>query len=227
MSAQWQKKWRRKSEKQKNQIVLVVVLMVVGAYALAVFQFSFAEHKKTINLYNRQMDRLTKKKEKAPAKVPDTASLAKQLKTIQGQINAAKTTREKLGGSFVSLEEPAEMRKLRFALTTMASEAGLDIKHIVDAGLVRTDNKSAPIAGEMENVTNNAYGRPLIRIRAESSYSGLMRFFQDLHSLSYKVVVVRYGVFVREQKQNISPDMMLEVSKSQKQPLQVSLLLAL
>ncbi len=227
MSAQWQKKWRRKSEKEKNQIVMVVVMAVVAAYALLVFQFTYEDNKKTINGYNRQKDRLEKKKAKAPPKPPNTGSLAKQLKSLEGQIKTAQATKEKLGGSFVSLSEPQEMQKLRFALSNIANESGVNIMRMVDAGLVRTSDDDAPSASEIENVTNNPYGRPLIQVRAQASYGSLLQFFQSLTSLRYKVVVVRYGVFVRESKNSISSDEMLQVSKAQAQPLEVSILLAL
>ena len=228
MSAQWQKKWRRKSEKEKNQIVMVLVMVVVAAYALLVFQFTYEDNKKTINAYNRQKDRLEKRKAKAPPKPPDTGSLAKQLKSLKGQIKTAQVTKGKLSGSFVSLNEPQEMQKLRFALSNIANESGVRIMRMVDAGLVRTSNSDdAPSAHEMESVTNNPYGRPLIQVRAQASYSSLLQFFQSLPSLQYKVVVVRYGVFVRESKNSISSAEMLQVSKAQAQPLEVSILLAL
>ena len=228
MSAQWQKKWRRKSEREKNQITIVVVMMVVAAYALGVFQFTYSKNNEVLKLYNRQKDRLEKKKAKAPPKPPNVGGLAKKLKSLESQIETGLSTREQLEGNFVSLSEAAEIRKLRFSISTLASDVGIEIHRMVDAGLVRTANDNdAPTAKDMESVTSNPYGRPLLKIRAQSSYSGLLEFFENLSSLKYKVVVVRYGVFVRESKQTISADQMLKVSKAQRQPLEVSILLAL
>ena len=228
MSAQWQKKWRRKSEKEKNQIAVVVVMMIVAAYALLVFQFTYSENNDVLKMYNRQKDRLEKKRAKAPPKPPNVGGLARKLKSIDKQIEVALQSKEKLGGSFVSLNDAGEIRKLRFTISNLAKESGINIQRMVDAGLVRTANDSdAPSAKDIESVTDNPYGRPLLKVRAQASYSGLLDFFDNLSSLKYKVVVVRYGVFVRESKQNISADKMLMASKNQIQPLEVNLLLAL
>lgn len=229
MSAQWQKKWRRKSEKEKNQVALIVVMAVVAAYAVGVFQFTYTKNNDVVKMYNRQQDRLAKRKAKAPPKPPDTAGLARNLKSLESQIETALETKGKLSGSFVPLSDTQEMQKLRFALSTMASESGVSIQRMVDAGLVRTslNDSDAPSAKDMENVTKNPYGRPLLQVRAQASYAGLLQFFQSLSTLSYKVVVVRYGVFVKEHKNIISANEMLQVSKVQNQPLEVSILLAL
>lgn len=229
MSAQWQKKWRRKSEKEKNQIVVVAVMVVAATYAFGVFQFSYTKHNDVVKLFNRQKDRLTKKKAKAPPKPPNTGALAKKFKALEGQIKTAHETKGKLGGNFVPIEED-ELLKLRLAINSIAEQSDLTILSLYDAGLTRTraaDKDDAPKVGQIENVVNNPYGRPLLQLRAQASYSSLIQFFQGLPSLSYKVVVLRYGIFVRESKGNISSDEMLQVSKAQNQPLEVNILLAL
>ena len=229
MSAAWKKKWRRKPEKEKNQIVMVVVVGIIAAYAAGIYQFTFEDHKKTINMYNRQQDRLKKKKAVSAPKVINTGPLKNKLKSLDAQIIAATDTRKKLGGNFVPLEEKPLLR-LRLAINSLAEQSQMSSVRLQDAGLTSTRGKTAsnaPVVGQLENVTNNPYGRPLINLRARGSYSGLLNFFQALPTLSYNVTILRYGVFVRESKKDISPEQMLQVSARQSQPLEINILLAL
>ena len=69
MSAQWQKKWRRKTEKEKNQIVMVVVIGIVAAYGFGIFQHTYTQNIDTIKMYKRQKNRLEAKKAKSVPKI--------------------------------------------------------------------------------------------------------------------------------------------------------------
>lgn len=228
MTPQWKKKWRRKSDKDKNMFFIVGTIAIVIAYGVGIFQFSYDDKLKVSKLLKRKENRMSKQK-KPDARPVNTFGLKKKAKALQVQITDARKNKEKLTGSFVSIEDRNEVRGLRIALSSLANEAEVNILSMVDAGLVSTGGRQAPSARDLEAVTNNPYGRPLLKVRARSSYGALLNFFTSLERLKHKVVVIRYGIFVSERKIRGSKvgAAMLKANETQNLSLEVQFLLAL
>lgn len=199
--------WLRFSLGERHQLVGAACFLIVLCYGLLLWYpgqkkmstLAYQEQKQAMRfravkkghaaLKNFNMDGL------------DVQATRRELAAVRESFNALKTERKRLSTRFTSLEDLEAVQALKSELTRLAESGDMEVTALEHIYPSSEDKKLPPTPKLLKRASEgNRYRRPLLNLKARSSYWGLMAFLDGLSSLSRVAAPVWSSISVKTGK---------------------------
>ena len=184
------KHWRERSWGEKNKILFVAVGLIGGLYAMLVYPTTQKAFVKSEGMINRRLDRMEKR---IPPKIETKGNfgqLDRRKQELDTELASLSKQIEVLQSRFAPLDSPSEQQRLRLEISELARTEGLMITRFVEV--------PGDTAKQGASDTEQQAVRPMMRLQAQATYWGVLRFLDGLAGLSYEAAVVRLDVQIAE-----------------------------
>ncbi|NRA56392.1 MAG: hypothetical protein HRU23_19810 [Gammaproteobacteria bacterium] len=186
MFAQFAQKYKRLPGKERSQIVVLVVCVVLSAYgfgAAMLWQNMFEAQK----LANRKENRINTRIGKIEEPKFDGSVSQVKLNTLQQQLANSQLELNLLTKKFIALDDATSLQQLKLSISELADNVELEIKHFEVLGIEHKTSEEE--LEEFNDSRSQYYKRPYLSIKAESQFYSLLNFLQALKQLEHVAVV--------------------------------------
>jgi hypothetical protein len=194
------KKFKRLPTKEKQQIIILIVCVVVTAYTLfaaMLWQEMFNAEKMANRKANRIETRIGKIEEpKFSSEISD-----KNLATLTARLKKSTQELSQLTQNFIPLDNAARLQNLKLNISELAENSGLNIKQFEVLGIKYKANEEE--LAEFTDTRRQYYQRPFFSIQAESRFFPLLDFIENLKKLDNVAIVKQIQIIKGEQGQLI------------------------
>lgn len=217
------KKYRQLSSGDKTKLLVVFGVLICGGYFGLWFPQLSEQADHQDSMLSRRLNRMETRLKKVEEPSHSTNKLENQFNVLDENYKQLQNQMAFLSTRFTALDKPYLLKNMRLEVSQLAAKSGMDIDQIRSA--VSGDPQAAPPTAEIIALeAKNRFGRPLISLRAKSSYSGLMQFLQGLKNFSSNVSVVRLSLEANRLSQEEEQE---EETTNSPQLLDIELLLAM
>ncbi|MGL1958379.1 MAG: hypothetical protein OCD00_13790 [Colwellia sp.] len=196
MISSLKQKFKRLPAKDRKQIVILVICVVVTIYSLfaaMLWEEMFNAEKMANRKANRIETRIGKIEEpKFASEISD-----KNLKKLKSQLEQSNELLSQVTQRFVPLDDSDRLQKLKSNVSKLAEDLGLNIKQFEVLGIKYKITEEE--LTEFTDTRRKYYQRPLFSIEAESRFFPLLNFIEALKKLDNIAIVRQIDISRDEQ----------------------------
>ncbi|MBL4658858.1 MAG: hypothetical protein JKY19_00750 [Alcanivoracaceae bacterium] len=195
------KKWRRLKDKEKNQIIILVLALLVTIYVFFIFSVGSAKLQWSENMVSRQKNRMENEQHNINATIPaDIGTLQNTAKRLTDEVALARREVIFYRNRLAPIADSDILQSLRVGITNLALASGVIVTSAKHGGIRRIKDDEAPATGEQQTaLVKNAFRRPQIALKASANFTQLISFLSALPDLEYDVSVARMSINVKKQ----------------------------
>lgn len=208
MRSYW-KIWQQYPAKEKNTYTAIAVAVCIALYFGLVWPVAYKRLTKLEYDLGKQAirERATAKNASSPPPPPPSLGgknlieARREQEALHQQLEETRADLMRLNARFVPMDDGLAMSVLKSGLTGLAEAGDMDVLALEHVYL-RSEDKDRPPTIQMiqEAAQANPFKRPLIVMRAEASYRGLMQLLDGLSSLSYIAAPVSSDISVQVER---------------------------
>jgi len=179
-------KFKRLAAKEKQQIVILAVCVVVSIYtffAAMLWEEMFNVEK----LANRKENRIESRIGKIVEPKFNNAISDKNLAILTEKLTDSNQQISEITERFIPLNDADRLQQLKLNISALAEDIGLVIKHL-EVQDIKFQAKEEELA-EFSDLHKKYYERPFLYIQAESRFFALVNFIEALKELKNIAVV--------------------------------------
>lgn len=182
-------KWKALSPKEKLQYKIVLIFLIAGFYGLLFYPSTHANFFEAKKMLNRKKNRveLHSKSVNLGDNTLSPKTIQKKIKKTELEIQKISTTFDELDTGFAPLESSVVQQQLLLEVTKLAERTGITLISVAKKGYTQKSQKSiSPV--------DPVLGRPLLLVKASSSYFSFLEFLDGLKYLSFYVSVMNLNI---------------------------------
>jgi uncharacterized protein YlxW (UPF0749 family) len=195
------KKWRRLKDKEKNQIIILVLALLVSIYAFFLFSPGVEKLQWSKNMVERQKNRMENELKNNNTTIPaDINTLQNTAKRLNNEVVLARNEVDFYRNRLAPIGDSDVLQGLRVGITNLALGSGVIVTSAKNGGIRQIKDDEAPATEELTSaLIKNAFRRPQIAIKATANFTQLINFLNVLPDLEYDVSIARMSINVEKQ----------------------------
>ena len=195
------KKWRRLKDKEKNQIIILVLALLVTIYVFFIFSAGSEKLQWSENMVSRQKNRMENEQQNVNTTIPaDIGTLQNTAKRLTDEVALARSEVIFYRNRLAPIADSDILQSLRVGITNLALASGVIVTSAKHGGIRRIKDDEAPATDEQQTaLVKNAFRRPQIALKASANFTQLISFLSALPDLEYDVSVARMSINVKKQ----------------------------
>jgi len=189
-------KFKRLPAKDRSQVIILMVCVVISAYgffAAMLWQDMFEAEK----LANRKANRIETRIGKIEEPKFDSNISDKNLAKLQIELTASQAEIDQLTANFIPYNNADRLQSLKLDISELADEVDLKIKNFEVLGAKFKAHEEE--LAEYTDTRSQYYKRPYFAIEAQSHFYSLLNFIQALKKLDNIAVVQKISITRAEQ----------------------------
>jgi len=191
MFSSLQQKYKRLPTKEKTQLIVLVVCVVISAYgffAAMLWQDMFEAEK----LANRKENRIETRIGKIEEPKFDSDVSDKNLAKLQAELDTSNKEIKTITGKFIPLNNAESLQQLKLDISEQADDMGLKIINFEVLGVELKPHEEE--LTEFTDTRSQYYKRPYFSIEAQSRFYALLDFIQALNQLENIAIVQKISI---------------------------------
>ncbi|MCP4326266.1 MAG: hypothetical protein GY787_31410 [Alteromonadales bacterium] len=207
MIASLQQKYKRLPAKEKTQLIILIVCVVVSAYGFFAAML-WADMFEAEKLANRKENRIETRIGKIVEPKFDSNITDKKLKEFQQQLVSSNEEIKKLTSKFIKVNDADKLQQLKLDISELADDVELEINNFQVLGVELKAHEEE--LTEYTDTRSQYYKRPYFAIEASSNFYSLLNFIQALNQLENLAIVQTINI-TRGEKGNLVINMKILV----------------
>lgn len=195
------KKWRRLQDKEKNQIIILVLAVLITSYVFFLYSPGSEKLQWTENMVSRQKNRMDNEKSLIDTTIPaDVGTLQNTAKRLNDEVILARSEALRYRNRLAPISDSEILQNLRVGITNLALESGVIVISAKNGGISRIKENEAPDSQEnLSSLIKNAYRRPQIALKANANFTQLITFLSAMPELEYSISIARMSLTVKKE----------------------------
>lgn len=183
------KKWQKLPADEKLRIQALIIAGMLVFYAPFLYMNKQANDK-AIAMVHRKQNRIDTqvKIDKLPAMGRSTEVLQGLIVKAEKKLHDITSSFDELDTGFAPIESTEVQQQLMLEISKLAERSGVELLSVVRKGVDSSGNLTL-------NALDDEVGRPLLALRAYSSYTGLLRFLYGFKELSFYASAMDIDVY--------------------------------
>ncbi|MEM7173106.1 MAG: hypothetical protein AAF530_23285 [Pseudomonadota bacterium] len=187
------------SSSNKNKILILVCALAIASYFGLHYQQLSKDVQHEENMINRRLNRMETRLQAPPEPTISPAVLEQRLAALDESLQTTRTSLAQLSAQFVPLDAMDRFQTLRLEISNLAEDNRLAVERITGLSEGGQTNGTNEVGNQvLEDAAKNRFGRPLVLLVARGRFGGIMRFLEQLETMSYNVSVVRLNIAAAE-----------------------------
>lgn len=191
MLSSLQQKYKRLPAKEKTQLIILVICVVVSVYgffAAMLWQDMFEAEK----LANRKANRIETRIGDIKEPKLDSKISEKNLTKLKLELENSNAKIDKITQRFIPINDADRLQQLKLDISELADDMNLKISNFEVLGVELKDHEEE--LTEFNDTRSQYYKRPYFAIEAKSKFYALLNFIQALNQLENIAIVQKISI---------------------------------